>query len=335
MFSQAPAALNCIILILGLFVAAPTSLRAQSLAVGGIHSGILFDRATQSLRPMLGLPGSAHLGDPVVEQVVLAAVAPDGMTALAVQQDGVSLFNFRSEPPARLQLHDAIRSVDRIVWVRDSSAAVLYSSSGRHLQWLRNVNAAGSLDPAIDLSSIPGRLSLLAVDSNARLAVISSSDEDNGGQLYLVTSTSGARFLVNIGDPKAATFGTGDLLYVADGRTHQVLEIEAGTESSVQIRSRFTEQDGVTDPVALSFSPDGNRLYLANGSSRTLMGYDLSGHVPALRIELEVSPTELEPLPGGRFLLNPGSSHDRSFWLLHSRTNPEVMFVPAERPGAH
>jgi hypothetical protein len=282
---------------------------------------------------MIGLPGSAHLGDPVLEQVVLAAVAPNGMTALVVLQDGVSLFNFRSEPPARVLLHDAIGSVDQIVWVRDSSAAVLYSSSGRHLQWLRNVNAVGSLDPAIDLTSIPGRLSLLAVDSNARQAVISSSDEDNGGQLYLATSASGARFLANVGDPKAATFGTGDLLYVADGRSHQILEIDAGTESSVQIRSRFTEQDGVTDPVALSFSPDGNRLYLANGSSRTLLGYDLSGQDPALRIELEVPPTQLEPLPGGRFLLNPGSTHDHSFWLLQARTNPEVVFVPAGRPA--
>jgi hypothetical protein len=163
--------------------------------------------------------------------------------------------------------------------------------------------------------------------------VISSSGEDNGGQLYLVTSGSGVRFLVNIDDPKAATFGTGDLLYVADGRTHQILEIEAGTESSVQIRSRFTEQDGVTDPVALSFSPGGNRLYLANGSNRTLMGYDLSGQVPALRIELEVTPTQLEPLPGGRFLLNQGSSHDYSFWLLQSGTTPEVVFVPAGRPA--
>jgi hypothetical protein len=282
---------------------------------------------------MIGLPGSAHLGDPLLEQVVLAAVAPDGMMALAVQQDGVSLYNFRSEPPARVLLYDAIGSIDQIVWVRDSSAAVLYSSSGRHLQWLRNANAAGSLDPAIDLTSIPGRLSLLAVDSNARQAVISSSDEDNGGQLYLVAA-SGARFLANVGDPKAATFGTGDLLYVADGRTHQVLEIEAGTESSVQIRSRFTEHDGVTDPVAMSFSLDGNRLYLANGSSRTLMGYDLSGQDPALRIELEMQPTQLEPLPGGRFLLNQGSAYDHSFWLLQARTTPEVVFVPAGRPAA-
>jgi hypothetical protein len=318
--------------ILGLFLATIPSVPAQSLAVGGIHGGILFDRATQSLRPMIGIPGSAYLGEPVLEHLILAVMAPGGMAALAVQQDGVVLIDFRSEPPAYFPLHGSIANVDRILWGGDSSAAILHSSSGQQLQWVRNTTESASLDPPIDLSSLPGRLSLLAVDSGARHAAVGSVDEERGGGLYLVTSGHSPQFVVNIGEPKAAVFGaSGDLLYVADARTRQVLEVGLGAESPGQVRPRFTEQDGVTDPVGLSFAPDGKRLYLANGSDRNLLGYDLSGETPALRIALEIVPTGLEPLAGGRFLVNPGAASGESFWLLESRPVPEVVFVPAAR----
>ena len=43
------------------------SLWAQEARLSGPISGLVFDRPSHSIRPIMGLPGAAYLGDPLVD----------------------------------------------------------------------------------------------------------------------------------------------------------------------------------------------------------------------------------------------------------------------------
>ena len=62
------------------------ALAGDQTSVGGPVSGFVFDQKQHTLRPMLGVPGSAYLGDALLANLDAAAVAPDGQSALVVQE---------------------------------------------------------------------------------------------------------------------------------------------------------------------------------------------------------------------------------------------------------
>src|ERR1039458_5942511 len=57
----------------------------NNAAVRGPVTGYIFDAQAHAIRPMMGIPGAAYPGSPVVSNVDSASVSPDGSAAFAIQ----------------------------------------------------------------------------------------------------------------------------------------------------------------------------------------------------------------------------------------------------------
>ena len=64
---------------------AAVSAAAQGSALSGPVSGLLIDEQSRSVRPIIGMPGSAYAGTPLVSSFDFASTAPDGIEHLALQ----------------------------------------------------------------------------------------------------------------------------------------------------------------------------------------------------------------------------------------------------------
>ncbi|MGA3079142.1 MAG: hypothetical protein ABSG56_36370 [Bryobacteraceae bacterium] len=79
-----------------------------SAGVAGPVTGFIFDAQLGAVRPMLGIPGAAYLGNGVAIGLDAASVAPDGSAALAVERGG-KLVLYTRRAPARPRFLPASR----------------------------------------------------------------------------------------------------------------------------------------------------------------------------------------------------------------------------------
>ena len=99
---------------------------AQSSAgVNGPVTGFIFDAHAGAIRPMLGIPGAAYLGNATVNGLAAAAVSPDGSAALAVKNGKLFVYNgLRTTTPAVSAVGGAIANPGYFAWADDNSAAI-------------------------------------------------------------------------------------------------------------------------------------------------------------------------------------------------------------------
>src|SRR5438874_1999780 len=144
----------------------------QDSRMSGPVPGFVFHSPTRSIRPIIGVPGSAYLGPMVAPDFDAASVSPLGKSALATR--GGQLFFVQGldsgDPPAT-PIEGAISGVDRFAWSQDGLSAAVYSADSRQAQILRSPNALQppGVESALDLSSTAGTVSVLLFDGKRLL----------------------------------------------------------------------------------------------------------------------------------------------------------------------
>ena len=135
---------------------------AQQVRWSGPASGLVYDPPTHTIRPILGIPGSAHLGPPVLRGVSSAWIAPSGERALVLRDQVFSLAD-RLDGEAAIESPlpgGVIGAPDCIAWSPDSRGLALYSSSSQLLQRLRWDDGHLSVDPPVTLPVAPSALAV-------------------------------------------------------------------------------------------------------------------------------------------------------------------------------
>ena len=153
-------------LLTALYALAISAWAQPSAGVAGPVTGFVFDAQSGAVRPMLGIPGAAYLGQVVAAGLNAASVAPDGSAALAVQQLGrlVLYTGLRGATPSvAFNVPGAIAGADRFAWGANSTAAVYSSRTGR-AQILMGLAQSPVAAAPIDLSGLPGQVTALAFD---------------------------------------------------------------------------------------------------------------------------------------------------------------------------
>jgi len=302
----------------------PETLRAQVPEIHGPFSGVVFDHASRSLRPLLGVPGAAYLAQPLLAAVDLASVAPNGTLALIIQENGVELVRNLDLTPQHIPLKDLAGLPDQALWAPDSSTVVVYSAAGQCLQRLRGLTEAPLAESPVDLSSIGGPVRLLAADRQAR-RILFSSDR----AVYLVVETGPAALLAHIENPALAAFTSdGQDLYVAGASQWLEIRHRSGGDTVLP----FTE-DSLFRPAALALSEDDRLLYAAGRSPHLVRVYDRATRSLLTEIPLEQEPSALQRLP------RPGLYHLGSrkpgepLWLFQAGPQAAVYFVPVREEG--
>jgi DNA-binding beta-propeller fold protein YncE len=301
--------------------------------LGGPVMGYVLDRTLQVIRPVNGIPGSSVLGEPVTLPFPIAAAAfsPRGEFALAISgsedKAAVVLRNVGSENNIQA-IEGAISGADIIVLNADGSAGVLVASAARQLQIVRGLPASATVGEAIDLSSIPATIGALAIDQAGSNVLIAVSG--GNGALYLASEDqSRPRFIADFSSPSALTLLNRDRdVIVGDAAVNQITLVQnyAGEAGAVQL---VGERDGISGPVGLQISQDGRKLYIAEGTSRTLDVWNFETQSVEASYALDAEPTRLSALQGAStFVLNEVGDHPL---LLLDAVNAGTYFVPARK----
>jgi hypothetical protein len=305
---------------------ATTAWAQSSAGVAGPVTGFVFDSQLGAVRPMLGIPGGAYLGNAVATGLGAASVAPDGSAALTVQQGGklVLYSGLRSAATVALAVPGAIAGADHFAWATNSTAAAVYSSRNGQGQILTNLAASPAAAALIDLSSLPGQVTALAFDGQRLILAVASGDS---GGIYLATAAAGVQRVASAASPSAMALA-GSSLYFADNQSQQIFQVEnyATTPAAVL----FANDSGISSPAGLQVSADGLRLYVANAGNRKLAVYDIASRSPVQSLDLAFTPTRLDRFGDSSVFLMNGSGQGPLYVVRDGGAGKAaVYFVPA------
>jgi hypothetical protein len=298
--------------------------------IQGPVSGLIYESASHSIRPILGLAGGAHLGTATYSGLDYASIAPDGHTALVVASGSVALIrDARSATQASPQALDGtISGPNHILWAADSSAAVLVAPRLPRIQRLANLQGTPAVEAPINLAvSLNTRLLSVAADPTAR-KVVAGVRNTTGGALLYVSESGDVGRLGPIADPSAAAFSAdGRDVYAADRTAQQVVlfrNAAPGTSGTPVLDT----SNGIADPVGLAVS--GQQLLVVSAAQQTVQTYALPSISPAGVFRLEGEPQGIEAVAGSSFFRltfpqNPGDT----LWMFDAHHQPSLFFVPA------
>ena len=300
------------------------ALAAQEATLSGPISGFVFDSGSRSVRAIMGLPGAAYLGDPLLADLEWASVAPNGAVALAVKDGRWYAVRGLAAGANWTELGSSLPAPEKAAWSPDASAAVVASGGG--LRFFRNLPEGPVASATAEL---PGPVTALALEASGECAVVTVKAEAAGG-VYLACPDTPARLLA-AGDPSALALARGGRdLFVAD-RSGRILEIQDFRDAARVMP--FAEMPGPGwDPVGLAVSPDQRYLWVAHGSEKRVDGFELESRALTGQLGVEGEPSMLEPLAiKSVFLLRSTGRAGEPLLVLEAGGQPAVYFVPAGR----
>ncbi len=288
---------------------------AHGADLSGPVSGAVFHSGSRAIRSILGVPGSAHLGDAIASGLDVAAVSPNHKLAIGVR-DGRGLFftGIDGASPVEAEL-DAIPGADRFLWSSDSTVAALYSSKSGAVQTWRN---GGLRKPG----SISGNVLALAVDGAGR---VYAGVEGDG--VYVLVEGAAARLLSRSQRPSAIAIAKNDLFF-ADRSRGEILRIQNYPDATGAV----VFASGVPDPSGLALSQDESMVLVASAEDKTVTAYRLDSGATAFALFLDFEPSGLSRISDSIFRLNE-DSEGTPLQVLSNTNSPGVYFVPAGTTG--
>jgi len=264
--------------------------------------------------------GAARMGEPLVNDLEWASVAPNGRTALVMTQGAVHRLTIGDEL-AETVVAGVVERPALAQWRADSSAVALYLPESRTVQWVRD---GLEVEAGVALPAADGRIAAMAVDRNGSVAV---AIEGTGvellrdGEWSSVSEASDLAALILSPD--------GQTLWLASRSPAAVVEVTLAADSFV---SKILAQDSerLAGLSAMALSSDGKTLYLADAPTSRL--YALTRETGELSEGLLLDTLASEITPAGRaslFLLGLRTEPGTPVYLLDERDGPRVLFVPA------
>ena len=300
----------------------------QDLRVAGPITGIVFDQPSRSLRHVLGVPGAARLGPPILTDLDWASVSPDSRTALVSLQGEVHWFSSTSDPSSDaggVPLTGIVDSPICFTWAADSRAVVLYSATSRSVQWVRATDQGPVADVPLPLTGVDGEVTALAAESPSGPVVLVSS-----AGVYQLSASTGTRLILPVSDGSVVALEPGgSTLWVSDRSTGQLLRTSTGSEQSPQIV--LSDPENLADITAMTLSADRTRLYLANRTKLRLFVFDTGNGILSDGGELDAPVTQFLPLGRPSLLLLQGlrDQPEQPLYVLDETSGPGVFFIPA------
>lgn len=282
-------------------------------------AGFVFDRSSQTLRRIQGIPGAALIGAgvefgfPVTE----AAVSPRMDSAIVISADGVT-HAFRLSGASAVEIPIAgLAAPARIVFSPSGTAAALYAN--------------GSVQVIKGLPETPALAATVKLQRNLKSrgpAAESLALSDDGA--YLLYAAGGPVELIGVaGDSRKLMDATPGALAVFAPAGHDAAVIHSGTLTIFQdVIGAATRRDlpAAAAPTALAFSTDGRTVFVASERARNVNAIDVAtGN--ATPFACDCAPTALAAM-GPLFRLNEMS--DAPLWLLDTSATPRLVFVPTK-----
>jgi hypothetical protein len=298
---------------------------AQSTSFHGPICGFAYSRSARTIRPLLGVTGAARLGSPLMAEVDFASIGPDGQWAL-ISQSGSTTFvhGFGDLAPSVSPAAGLIDTVDRVLWNRGGSVALLYSSSANRLQRVQLSASGPAADTPLDLSPW-GAATALAIDPAGSQIAFGVP----GSGLYLFSAGQSPVLLSSMAQPAEAAFdSSGRRLFAVDLDQQRIALFDYGSSATKFASLEQPDASPIT-PMGLAVSGDGLHLLLVDGAAHAVRVYDTGSGSLSNIIPLDFAPSRFEALsPAPTFLLN-GDHRKEWLMVLDASRTPAISFVPA------
>ena len=304
-----------------LLLAAPLAAGAASLA--GPRLGLMFDPGVKQIRPLLGIPGAATMGEPLrlTVEIERAWVAPGQDYALAVEKgDGkVLLISLGNAGVSATPVTAAAPAPARVVWSASGSVAAFYYARTKSIEVLKSVPAGPRIATSLYLSGIPA---VLAVDDDGRTVVAGVGDT-----VFLVSDSGEVPVLTGLGKIGAIAFGARNTALVADTARNKIYVVRDVT-GNPDAEIIAAHEAGIDQPVAIAASRDKRFAFVANVKSKSIAIIDLMTRAHSL-VSCACEPATLERIGGGE-LFRLTQITDRPLWVLDAGAHePRTLFIPA------
>ena len=317
------------LILTGVMVTAYAVPAADSQSLIGVPVlGYVFDPAAQGIRPVSGTPGAALIGSPLDFGVALSwsVISPRQDFAMATGADGA--VRILALPPGNFasQILTAAAGVpQKIVFSPSGETAGLYQPGQATIQIFTHLPQDAGLAHEINLAGLTGSLRSAAISDDGNLALILAGDEDDA-TLWLSYGGGDPVPLPAPPGPSAASFASGSdnaVLATQDGQMYLLENLATGpTRRPITLRD-----DRLAKPVAVRFTPDGKRVYVATQQG-TVAGFGIrSGG--ATYLSCGCQPSGLFPLHSST-LIRLNEIADGPLMLLDTaQAEPRMWFVPA------
>lgn len=297
-----------------------------SAQLSGPVAGYVFHSPTKSIRPILGVPGSALLSQPIVRDVDFASASPDGKWALIRRADSWLVLRLGTSGREESEVADLVSGVTMAAWSSSGRAVVVGSPSGKALQTIRRNGDMWLADPPLDLSALPGTLVTLATDYSGDHSVFGLADPGDGG--FYLASDAAPILLKSTPRPAFAVFGpNGDTLYLAAAATGLV-EVFQGTNQIGSWPLAAPDTPAV-EIVAIAPSFDRKRILVLLKDVSTLRSFDLASGLLLPDRPLDCAPSTLIPLANENwFLVSSPLKADEPLIIFRDSDPAVTYFVP-------
>jgi hypothetical protein len=297
--------------------------------IGGPAMGFVLDK-TQGVRPILGIPGAATLGRPVLPATGLASIvlSPQRDYALALTTGELRVAILRNlSASLAAALLDVPPGASRVVLSSSGDAAALYYADARRVEVLTGLPDSPSVAWRLDLPDLGAGLAALVVSDSGSAVLAATTGEPSS--ILLLAPDVGYRPLQQVaGSPSMAFLANSLDAVVGDGASSQVFVVR-DVKGAAEITQLGGQAEGVSHPVAVAAAAGNRRVLVANSDPGGVVSLGFAGEEP-LAIPCSCTPTSLERLAGGAaFRL---SDVDQGLvWLLDGKSSPpRAVFVPSQ-----
>jgi hypothetical protein len=328
---------NSKFLLLSVLLAIPSGVFAQA-SLSASHLGLVFDERSRALRPIVGYPGAAILGEPLLTNLDNAYASPDGNWVL------VDVGTSEADASSRIlrlngDLAAALPMRKQAIWSQDSKHLALLARDGSVLEWYALADSGDWIKRGSHsfVEGSGGVVRLLALDGQRLRLWFRSESQDAGGSLSLLRLESDSVESINqVGDPVALAVprGPDDELLVASGRSGGV--------------QRLFFRDGAwqTGEVLISGNENGElrflcvledksflvvreqRSELLQGISRWIEQYSGSGELQK-SISLEAAVDGFVPVVATKWIRLQSRVTGEEAIFLYDLQERDLFFVPA------
>lgn len=229
--------------------------------------GYIFDAVGKSIRPLSGIPGAASLESAlaVPSKLEHASISPNRKFALAETKDSnhLLLVTWTGTTAFLSELEGAPSSAEQIAFAASGSTAAIWNHDSGKIQVWKGLPDQPSLYREIEATE----LTALGVSDDGDAVAAASAD------IGLILAGSGKTLAAGNFSGLAFLPGTHDLA-AAEQSIDQILLIRR-VDSDADTVQLASNQDGVSQPIAVAFSSDSRKLLVANLRGQSVLSIDM------------------------------------------------------------
>jgi hypothetical protein len=318
--------------VVGVLTGAGSSTPATAVA-NGPQLGYVWYAKDQTLRPILGVPGSSQVGTSVVPAgayVNAASSSPANLAVLIGADQKVYRMSLPGGTPSQINAQAGDGSVIR--FSPSGTAALLYVPGSTSATVLTGLTTT----PTVRQVTVPAPiLDLAASDAGTAVAILQASSGAN----VAVLATSGTKQIATLHGSGGLSFaGVGEDVIVADSAANSLTLIKSASTTPSPVL--LATSGLLKSPTAVGASLSGRWVAVANAGESSVVRVDVTGTSAAQRVVCPNQPTLVAQLAGnGVFRFNDLGS--APVWVSDvTASSPSMLFVPTlpgttTEAGAH